>query len=45
MGVAVVRKVLAPGVFDVKPTSNVGDVFQPEFEGKIVSLEGNWKCA
>lgn len=39
------RKVLVKAVFDVKPTSNVGDVFQPEFEGNILSLEGNLKCA
>jgi hypothetical protein len=31
--------------FDVKPTSNVGDVFQQEFEGHLLSLEGNLKCA
>jgi hypothetical protein len=39
MGVAVLKKAL------VKATSNVGDVFQPEFEGHLVSLEGNFKCA
>jgi len=32
-------------VFEVKPTSNVGDVFQPEFDGNILSAEGNRKCA
>jgi hypothetical protein len=32
-------------VFDVKPISNVGNVFKPEFEGNILSLEGNLKCA
>jgi len=45
MGIAVLRKVLVKAVFDVKPSSNVGDVFQPEFEGNILSLEGHLKCA
>jgi len=45
MGVAVLRKALVKAVFDVKPISNVGNVFQPEIEGNILSLEGNLKCA
>ena len=45
MGIAVLRKVLVKAVFDVKPTSNVGNIFQPEFEDNILSLEGNLKCA
>jgi hypothetical protein len=37
VGIAVLRKVQVKAVFDVKPTSNVGNVFQPEFEGNILS--------
>jgi hypothetical protein len=43
MGIAVLRKVLVKAGFDVKPTSSVGGVFQPEFEGNILSLESNLK--